>query len=69
MAAGEKYIELTILPDGSTKLEAVGFPDGSCLKETEDLEKALGKVTKRTLKTEASKKPTIADRTKVGGKG
>lgn len=67
MAAGEKFIKVTVDKQGNTVIEAVGYPDGSCLKATENLEQALGKVQKRSLKMEASKTPTIADKTKIGG--
>lgn len=50
-----KSITLTIKPDGSTNVDVSGFQDGSCLKATEDLEKALGKVEERKLKPEAER--------------
>jgi hypothetical protein len=53
--AGQRKIIVTANPDGSSKIEAQGFPDGSCLKETESLEQALGKVQGRELKAEAHK--------------
>lgn len=59
-------IELTIEPGGKTTIEAKGFSNSACLKETESLEEALGKVSDRKLKPEAHKKVTITDKTKVG---
>lgn len=51
--ASEKKIIVTIGADGGTEIEAQGFPDGQCLKETKALEEALGTVTERTKKPEA----------------
>ena len=64
-----KKILVTVEKDGATKIEAQGFTNNSCLKETESLEQALGIVSKRTKKSEAMipdigiKAPTV----KVGG--
>ncbi len=40
-------IEVTIDPEGNVKLVTHGLKGQSCMKETEQLEKALGKVTAR----------------------
>ena len=67
MGYGEKTIEVTIDKKGKvTKLEAKGYEGKECLKATEPLEKALGKVTKRTLKPESVKEPSVAEQLKVG---
>ena len=67
--AGQKSIEIKIFPDGKTTYDLDGFTDGSCLKETEGLEKAVGgKVTKRTNKAEAYKAGVGAGRVTVGKK-
>lgn len=50
-----KKIIFTAKSDGSTNINVEGFEDGSCLKATESLEKALGKVEERILKPEASR--------------
>lgn len=68
MANTQKTIEVTIEKDGKLKIEASGFSGGACLKETESLEQALGKVEKRSMKSEASKGITIADKATVGKK-
>jgi len=49
----EKKIVITVGTDGGLNIDGQGFPDGTCLKETADLEAALGKVTDRTKKPEA----------------
>jgi hypothetical protein len=53
--ATQKIIEITIDKSGKTNIEPVkGFTDGSCMKETEKLEAALGgDITNRTKKPEA----------------
>jgi len=55
-----KKIEATVTPDGKTNLEAIGFKGKACLTETQDIEKALGKVTDRKLKKEFNKKERVA---------
>src|SRR5947209_8397359 len=51
-----------------TKIEAIGFQNNACLKETKELEEALGKVEKRELKAEARIPEQQAGiTTKVGG--
>lgn len=57
--ATEKVILVTI-PKGSseTSIEPIkGFKDGSCLKETEGLQNALGTVKKQVKKPEALRTP------------
>jgi hypothetical protein len=66
MAKTQKTIEVTIKKDGTSKVEAFGFTGGACMKETEGLEEALGQVTGRSMKSDASKPITIADQTKIG---
>lgn len=68
MAKTQKTIEVIIEKDGSTKVEAFGFTGKNCLKETESLEEALGKLQSRTAKPEMNKTTTIADKAQVGGK-
>ncbi|TXH09102.1 MAG: DUF2997 domain-containing protein [Spirochaetes bacterium] len=68
--ATEKVICVTIPNDGSgdTSIEPLkGFKDGSCLKETEALEKALGVTVSKEKKPEASVVPQV-DKVTVGGK-
>ena len=59
----DKSIVVDIHPDGSVKIEAEGYKDNTCLKATEDLEKALGVVKNRTKKPEALRAPQIG----IGG--
>jgi hypothetical protein len=59
-------IEVTIERGGKTTIDAKGFAGDACLKETATLEEALGKVSGRDMKPEATKKNTVADTTKVG---
>lgn len=61
----EVQILVDVSSTGDTTIEARGFADAACLKETQSLEEALGKVNGRTKKAEASI-PHIADKTTVG---
>jgi hypothetical protein len=54
--------------DGELSIDANGFKDAGCLKETQSLEEALGAVSSRSKKPEANRKVDIADRTIVGSK-
>jgi len=47
-----KTITVEFAPDGSVSIDAAGFKGGECLKETADLERALGAVRSRTEKPE-----------------
>lgn len=58
----EKKIVMTIGTDGETSIEGFGFPDGTCLKETADIEEALGKVVDRTKKPEAFITPSATQK-------
>lgn len=51
-------IELTFGPDGEVRLETHGLKGQSCLAETEALERALGRVTRRTRTAEFYQQPT-----------
>lgn len=64
----EVKIHVTVSPQGETKIEAIGFQNNACLKETKELEEALGKVEKRELKAEGRiPEQQAALTTKVGG--
>jgi hypothetical protein len=67
MGKTQQTIEVTVDEDGSMKVEASGFTGSACLKATKTLEEAIGLTSKRTMKSEAHKGITIADKTKVGG--
>lgn len=61
----EKYIDVIVDDNGKVTIEAHGFTGGACLKETAALEKALGKVTKRSMKAEAQT-AKVADKAIIG---
>lgn len=65
---GKRFVEIevTIKPGGALTIEGKGFQGDECLKETESLEEALGKVGSRRMKPEANQKATVVDKTKVG---
>jgi hypothetical protein len=49
----EKHeITITIAPDGTVRLETRGLVGESCMDETKDLERALGRVRSRTKTSE-----------------
>jgi hypothetical protein len=60
-----KTIKVTCKPGGSTKIEVSGFSGPACLRETQSLEEALGKVDKREMKPDSGER-VIIDQTKVG---
>jgi hypothetical protein len=63
----EVSIHVTVAPDGETKVEAFGFANNACLKETKSVEEALGKVEARQLKPEGHiTEGTVGSGTKVG---
>jgi len=61
-----KSIEVTISKKGETKIEAKNFEGAGCLKATQSLEEALGKVKKRHEKPEMLKQPELGEKVKVG---
>ena len=42
-------IEITVMPDGGTQIEAKGFTGTSCVEATRQLEQALGITEQRQL--------------------
>lgn len=66
MSKSLKTITVVIDKGGGAKVDAKGFTGNSCLKETESLEEALGKVSDRHLKPEISKPVSTTDSNKVG---
>jgi len=48
----KRELNITVDPDGSVKIDAVGFSGPECEKATEHLERALGKITKHERKRE-----------------
>ena len=47
-----KTIEITVLPNGETKVETKGFVGSQCRQASQFLEQALGNVTNEVLTTE-----------------
>lgn len=47
-----KQVIIDIGPDGEVRIDAVGFKGKACEKATAAFEEALGKVSKRTKKSE-----------------
>ncbi len=62
-----KVIKVTVSPGGESKIEVVsGFSGKECLRETKNLEEALGKVSQRKMTGGDAKEMEIIDVTKVG---
>ncbi len=61
-----RSIEVIVAPDGSLKIDAVGFSGSDCEKATEFLEKALGSVADRQRKPEYDHRRTVSRKQKVG---
>jgi hypothetical protein len=60
-------IRLVIKPDGTVELTTHGLKGEECLTETKELEKAVGRVTRRTKTSEyhaakTTTKTTVRDR-------
>jgi len=47
-----KIIEITVLPNGQTKVETKGFVGSECRQASQFMERALGQQTDEILKTE-----------------
>jgi len=47
-----KRIEITIMPDGQSTVEAFGFASDSCRQATEAIERSLGASSSERLKPE-----------------
>ncbi len=47
-----KTIEITVLPNGQTKVETKGFVGAECRQASQFIEKALGQQTDEVLKAE-----------------
>lgn len=60
-----KEIIVTIKPDGSIQVEAVGYKGESCKDATKAIEKALGIVSKETLKPEYYEKELVGEKIKI----
>ncbi len=60
-----KTIEVIVKPDGSLKIDAVGFQGADCEKATRFLEQALGKVAGKQKKPEHYRQ--VQHHQRVGG--
>ena len=62
-----RKIEVLVGTTGNVdKMEVIGDIGAGCLKLTENLEKLLGTVKKRTLKPEHAKVAQVAEKMKLG---
>ena len=61
-----KTIEVIVSPDGSLKIDAVGFQGADCEKATAFLEQALGQVAGRRRKPEYHTRQTAARQQRIG---
>jgi uncharacterized glyoxalase superfamily protein PhnB len=62
----QKSIEVVVQPDGSLKIEALGFQGADCEKATAFLEKALGTTLTRKRKAERYQATAAKSTQKVG---
>jgi len=62
----QRTIEVVIGPDGSLKIEALGFKGADCEKATAFLEKALGRISGRSKKPEYYRHEELKRQQKVG---
>ena len=62
-----KTIEEAIGPDGSLKIEAVGFKGADCERATAFLERALGRISGRRKKSEYYHQEEIKRQQRIGG--
>jgi hypothetical protein len=62
----KKTIEVVIGPDGSLKIQALGFKGADCERATTFLEKALGRVSGRTKKPEYYHREELRRQQRVG---
>ena len=58
--------EITVAPDGTLKIDALGFKGPDCEQATRFLEEALGQVSDRQHKPEYISRHTVARRQRVG---
>jgi hypothetical protein len=62
----QKTIEVVVAPDGSIRIEAMGFQGADCEKATAFLEKALGHASGRNKKPEYYRREELRHKQKVG---
>ena len=61
-----KTIEVVVAPDGTIKIDAIGFTGPDCEKATAFLEKALGRISGRSKKPEYYHREELRQQQKVG---
>jgi hypothetical protein len=61
-----RTIEVIVAPDGTLKIDAVGFQGADCEKATAFLEEALGQVTDHQRKPEYNNRRSVSRQQQVG---
>ncbi|MFN7141721.1 MAG: DUF2997 domain-containing protein, partial [Limisphaerales bacterium] len=61
-----KQIEVTVLPDGSIQIDAVGFKGSDCEQATRFLEEALGVVAAKQKKPEFHQQNITKTQQRIG---
>ncbi|MDA1257861.1 MAG: DUF2997 domain-containing protein [Chloroflexi bacterium] len=61
-----RTIEVTVAPDGSLEIDAVGFRGPDCEQATRFLEEALGAVSERGRKPEYQARSNARTRQRIG---
>ena len=59
-------IKVRISPDGNSTIETTGFTGTDCLRETMELERALGAKTRDTMTAEAGRSSASANIQRAG---
>ena len=63
----QKTIEVVVAPDGSIRIEAMGFQGADCEKATAFLEQALGLMEKTVKKPDYYQRSILHTQQTVGG--
>ena len=64
----QKTIEVVVAPDGSIRIEAMGFQGSDCERATAFLEQVLGVTGRKTKKVEYYQQETSQRQQAVGNK-
>jgi hypothetical protein len=64
----QKTIEVVVAPDGSIRIEAMGFQGSDCERATAFLEQVLGVTGRKTKKVEYYQQATSQRQQAVGNK-
>lgn len=62
----QRTIELIVGPDGSLKIEAMGFKGADCERATAFLEKALGQISSKSKKPEYYHREELKRQQRIG---